>query len=335
MSIMLNKRLLGTQGLEVTESGLGCMGMSHGYGPADDNESLKTLDRALELGVNFFDTAEFYGPYTNETLLGKWLSRIQTPREKVVVATKFGFDLSKTRPSGLDSRPEHIRQVVDASLKRLQTDYIDVLYQHRVDPDVPVEEVAGTVGQLIQAGKVRYFGLSEANPDTIRQAHREQPVSVLQSEYSLWERQLENSVIPVLRELGIGLVPFSPLGRGFLTGSAKPAEDYPPEDFRSWGDPRLQGENYQANMQMAQTVKEIAKIHAASPARVALAWLLHQGDYIVPIPGTKSSHHLEDNIGAGQVSLTDSDLARLNQLKVTGERYTQEFDRFVDKSTYE
>ncbi|SHO56912.1 aldo/keto reductase [Vibrio quintilis] len=328
---MLKTRFLGRQGLAVSELGLGCMGMSHAYGPADEKESLATLDRALALGVQLFDTAEFYGPYKNEELLGRWLSRLQSQREKMIVATKFGFDLSKTRASGLDSRPEHIRQVVDASLLRLQTDYIDILYQHRVDPDVPVEDVAGTVGELIQAGKVRYFGLSEASPDTIRRAHQVQPVSVLQSEYSLWERQLENEVLPVLRELSIGLVPFSPLGRGFLTGSAKPAEAYPKDDFRSWGDPRLQGENYQANMRMAQVVKDIAVQHHSTPARIALAWLLAQGEDIVPIPGSKSRRHLEDNMGAGSVVLSQEELTALNQMTVTGARYVPEFERFTDK----
>ncbi|MEI8631874.1 aldo/keto reductase [Vibrio sp. PP-XX7] len=218
---MLKTRFLGQQGLAVSELGLGCMGMSHAYGPADETESLATLDRALELGVTLFDTAEFYGPYRNEELLGRWLHGLQSRRDQLAIATKFGFDISKTRPSGVDSRPEHIRAVVDASLKRLQIDCIDVLYQHRVDPAVPIEEVAGTVGELIQSGKVRYFGMSEASAETIRRAHQVQPVSVLQSEYSLWERGLEQEILPVLRELGIGLVPFSPLGRGFLTGHAK------------------------------------------------------------------------------------------------------------------
>ncbi|CAM3744743.1 General stress protein 69 [Vibrio aerogenes CECT 7868] len=329
---MLKSRLLGQQGLTVSEFGLGCMGMSHAYGPADEKESLATLDRALALGVQFFDTAEFYGPYKNEELLGRWIAGLQGQREKIVIATKFGFDISQTRASGLDSRPEHIRQVVDASLKRLQTDYIDVLYQHRVDPEVPIEEVAGTVGELIQAGKVKYFGLSEASVKTIRRANQVQPVSVLQSEYSLWERQLEEDVIPALRELNIGLVPFSPLGRGFLTGSAKPAESYPKDDFRSWGDPRLQGDNYQANMQMAQVVKEIATRYETTPARVALAWLLAQGEDIVPIPGSKSIRHLEDNMGAGSVMLSQDDLVCLNQMTVTGARYIPEFERLTDKA---
>ncbi|TKI02363.1 aldo/keto reductase [Martelella alba] len=331
---MLKKRCLGSQGLTVSELGLGCMGMSHAYGEADEKESLATLDRALALGVDFFDTAEFYGPYRNEELLGRWLNA-GGHRQRVVIATKFGFDIGGKRASGLDSRPEHIRAVVDASLQRLQTDYIDLLYQHRVDPEVPIEDVAGTVGELISAGKVRYFGLSEAGVETLRRAHRVQPVSALQSEYSLWERNLDGEILPTLRELGIGLVPFSPLGRGFLTGQAKRAEDYPENDFRSWGDPRLAGDNYKANKQLAETVKQVASRCATTPAQVALAWLLQQGTDIVPIPGCKSRRHLEDNIGAGTLTLPDRELAELNaltgRLKVSGARYTASFARFLDR----
>lgn len=331
---MLKNRALGSQGLEVSELGLGCMGMSHAYGAAVESESLATLDRAWELGVNFFDTAEFYGPYRNEELLGRWL-KASGHRDRVAIATKFGFDIGKTRASGLDSRPEHIRAVVDACLQRLQTDYIDLLYQHRVDPDVPIEDVAGTVGELIAAGKVRYFGLSEASADTLRRAHRVQPVTALQSEYSLWERKLEQEIRPVLRELNIGLVPFSPLGRGFLTGQAKRAEEYPQDDFRSWGDPRLTGENYQANLRLAQAVHELAAARHATPAQVALAWLLRQGPDIVPIPGCKRREHLEDNLGAAAVELTVAELAELDaltqRLPVAGERYTAAFARFTDR----
>ncbi len=329
---MLKLRKLGRQGLEVSELGLGCMGMSHAYGVADEHESLATLDRALALGVNFFDTAEFYGPYRNEELLGRWL---KGRRPHVIVATKFGFDLSKTRASGVDSRPAHIRAVVDASLKRLQTDYIDLLYQHRVDPEVPIEDVAGTVGELIAAGKVRYFGLSEAGVETIRRAHRVQPVSALQSEYSLWERNLETDILPLLHELGIGLVPFSPLGRGFLTGQAKRAEDYPQNDFRSWGDPRLTGDNYEANLRLAATVSKLAQARGATPAQVALAWLLQQGADIVPIPGSKRRAHLEDNLGGANLSLTASELTELNALtqniQVAGARYTEAFAHLVNR----
>lgn len=331
---MLNQRTLGSQGLTVSEIGLGCMGMSHAYGAADEQESLATLDRALALGLNFFDTAEFYGPYHNEELLGRWLKR-SGQRQHTVIATKFGFDISKTRASGLDSRPQHIREVVEASLRRLQTDYIDLLYQHRVDPDVPVEEVAGAVGELIAEGKVRYFGLSEASAETLRRAHRVQPVSALQSEYSLWERNIEAGILPTLRELGIGLVPFSPLGRGFLTGNARPARDYPKEDFRSWGDPRLQGENYRFNLTLVEAVTTLAQKHRATPAQVALSWLLHQGADIVPIPGSKRRTHLEDNLGAATLRLSDEEYAGLNALtqqhQTHGERYTDAFARFVDR----
>jgi aryl-alcohol dehydrogenase-like predicted oxidoreductase len=331
---MLNQRALGRQGLTVSEMGLGCMGMSHAYGVADERESLATLDRALALGLNFFDTAEFYGPYLNEELLGRWLTR-SGQRQQTVIATKFGFDISKTRASGLDSRPQHIREVVEASLKRLQTDYIDLLYQHRVDPDVPIEEVAGAVGDLIAEGKVRYFGLSEAGVDTLRRAHRVQPVTALQSEYSLWERDIEAEILPVLRELGIGLVPFSPLGRGFLTGHAKPAQDYPKDDFRSWGDPRLQGDNYAFNLALVDAVKALADKHGATPAQVALGWLLHQGPDIVPIPGSKRRSHLEDNLGAAALSVSAQEYAGLSALtqrhQTQGARYTEDFERFVDR----
>ncbi len=331
---MLKPRALGSQGLTVSEIGLGCMGMSHAYGAADEQESLATLDRALALGLNFFDTAEFYGPYLNEELLGRWLKRSRQ-RQQTVIATKFGFDISKTRASGLDSRPRHIREVVEASLKRLQTDYIDLLYQHRVDPDVPVEEVAGAVGDLIAEGKVRYFGLSEAGVDTLRRAHRVHPVSALQSEYSLWERNIEAEILPTLRELGIGLVPFSPLGRGFLTGQAKPAQDYPKEDFRSWGDPRLQGENYRLNLAIVDAVKALADKHNATPAQVALGWLLHQGQDIVPIPGSRRRSHLEDNLGAAALNLSAQEYAGLSAMtqrhQTRGARYTENFARFVDR----
>ncbi|CAG8999222.1 MAG: Aldo-keto reductase IolS [Candidatus Celerinatantimonas neptuna] len=327
-------RTLGTQGLQVSELGLGCMGMSHGYGPADKTESLKTLDEAFELGITLLDTAEFYGPFKNEELIGSWLQKTPSHREKLIIATKFGFDLSKTRPSGLDSRPSHIREVVDASLKRLQTDHIDLLYQHRVDPDVPIEDVAGTIHDLINEGKIRFFGLSEASVETIRKAHAVQPVSALQSEYSLWERRIEDEILPVLRELQIGLVPFSPLGRGFLTGHAKPATEYAKDDFRSWGDPRLRDGNYQLNLRMAEEVSKIANLRETTSARVALAWLLQQGPDIVPIPGSKSHKHLGDNMGAGSVILTDQEMMQLNQMATTwgvaGKRYTQEFDKFTD-----
>src|SRR5262245_25338549 len=323
---MLGKRKLGTQGLEVSAIVLGGMGMSFAYGVPDEAESVATLYRAIELGCTFLDTAEVYGPYTNEELLGRAL---KGRRDHVILATKFGFRIKEGRAAGPDSRPEHIREVVEVSLRRLATDHIDLLYQHRVDPNVPMEDVAGAVGDLIRAGKVRFFGLSEAGEDAIRRAHAVQPVSALQSEYSLWERNLEAQIIPLLRELGIGLVPFSPLGRGFLTGTAKRAEEYPASDFRSHRDPRLQGENFDANMRAAASVHELAKRMGVTSGQVALAWLLYKGDNIVPIPGTKRRKYLEENIAAGSVRLSPEEMATLDNAlppgSVQGPRYT-EFD---------
>ena len=321
---MLNKRTLGRQGLAVAELGLGCMGMSHAYGTPDDAESAATIDRAIELGVTLFDTAEAYGPFANEELLGRFL---RGKRDRVMIATKFGFVLEGKNRSGTDSRPAHIREVVEASLRRLRTDRIDLLYQHRVDPQVPIEDVAGAVRDLIAEGKVLYFGLSEAGTETIRRAHAVQPVSALESEYSLWERGIEDVVLPTIRELGIGLVPFSPLGRGFLTGRAKRAEDYPKSDFRSSGDPRFQGANFDANMAVADTVRALADARGATAGQVALAWLLQRGDDIVPIPGTKRRAYLEENLAAADLTLTSEEAAKLDavagEIGVAGQRYNQ------------
>jgi aryl-alcohol dehydrogenase-like predicted oxidoreductase len=327
----MRTRKLGTQGLEVAEIGLGCMGMSWSYGTPDDAESVATIHRALELGVTFFDTAEVYGPYQNELLLGEAL---KGKRDRAVIATKFGFRIEGGKPAGLDSRPEHIRDVVEASLERLQTDHIDLLYQHRVDPAVPIEEVVGEMARQVQAGKVRYLGLSEAGVATIRRAHAVHPITALQSEYSLWERNLEPEIIPVLRELGIGLVPFSPLGRGFLTGTAKPAESYGEGDYRR-GDPRLQGDNFAANMAAAAVVTEVARDKGATPAQIALAWVLGRGDDIVPIPGTKRRSYLEQNVGAASVTLSGTERARLDDAlppgRVSGARYSAQAQAMIDR----
>jgi aryl-alcohol dehydrogenase-like predicted oxidoreductase len=330
----LEQRKLGTQGLDVSALGLGCMGMSASYGTPEERnerESIATIHRAIELGCTFLDTAEVYGPYTNEELLGRAL---KGRRDEVILATKFGMRIEQGQRGGLNSRPEHIRQVVEESLRRLQTDHIDLLYQHRVDPAVPIEEVAGTVGELVQAGKVRFFGLSEAGVANIRRAHAVHPVSALQSEYSLWERNLEADIIPALRELGIGLVPFSPLGRGFLTGEVKRAEEYPEGDFRR-GDPRYQGENFDANMRAAEAVREVARSLAVKPGQVAIAWLLHKGSDIVPIPGTKRMKYLEENVAAASIALDEAQMSALDEAlapeKVAGPRYSPTAMSMVDR----
>jgi aryl-alcohol dehydrogenase-like predicted oxidoreductase len=328
----LATRKLGSQGLEVSAIGLGCMGMSQSYGPADEAESIATLHRAIDLGCTFLDTAEVYGPFTNEDLLGRAL---EGRRAEVVIATKFGFEIQDGKITGTDSRPAHINAVVESSLKRLRTDHIDLLYQHRVDRNVPMEDVASAVGELVKQGKVRFFGLSEAGVANIRRAHAVHPVSALQSEYSLWERNLETDVIPLLRELGIGLVPFSPLGRGFLTGAAKRAEEYPEDDFRR-NDPRYQGENYDANVAAAQTVRDIAAAHGAKPGQVALAWLLHKGQDIAPIPGTKRRKYLEENVAAAAIMLTPAQMLALDDAlapdKIAGPRYTARMMAMIDRA---
>lgn len=315
----MRKRRLGKVGLEVSTLGLGCMGMSQSYGVRDDAESVATIHRALDLGVTFFDTAEVYGPFHNEELIGRALKR---KREQVVIATKFGFKIEAGQVRGLDSRPEHIREAVEGSLRRLDTDRIDLLYQHRVDKAVTIEDVIGAMHRLVEEGKVRYLGLSEAGADTIRRAHRVHPISALQSEYSLWERNLEPEIIPLLRELGVGLVPFAPLGRGFLTGSVKRAEEYPEKDYRH-NDPRLQGENFDKNQRIADQVQKLAGVKGATSAQVALAWLLARGEDVVPIPGTKRREYLEENVGAAEVLLTDAERAELDAIVATsGPRYT-------------
>jgi len=335
---MLNTRQLGSQGLTVSSLGLGLMGMSHAYGTPDQRdeaESIATIKRAIELGVTFFDTAEAYGPFRNEELFARALEQLGVSRDRVVIATKFGFKFDeKGVIDGVDSRPAHIREAVEGSLRRLRTDHIDLLYQHRVDREVPIEDVVGTMSELVHEGKVRFLGLSEAGEQTIRRAHAVHPISAVQSEYSLWERNLEPRIIPLLRELGIGLVPFAPLGRGFLTGSVKRAEEYPEGDFRR-GDPRYQGENFDANMRAASTVREIAERKGATAGQIALAWLLHKGDDIVPIPGTKRRRYLEDNVGAADVSLNANDMtaldATLSPEKVAGPRYNPKQMAQVDR----
>lgn len=329
----MQKRKLGNSALEVSALGLGCMGMSYAYGPAPDKKEMISLIRAaVERGINFFDTAEVYGPFINEELVGEALAPL---RNEVVIATKFGFKpAADGKWSGLDSRPAHIKEVVDASLKRLKTDVIDLLYQHRVDPDIPIEEVAGTVKDLIQQGKVKYFGLSEAGADTIRKAHAVQPVTTLQSEYSLWWRTPEENIIPTLEELGIGFVPFSPLGRGFLTGKIDENTTFDSADFRNTL-PRFSPEARKANQALIELIGIIAKSKSATPAQIALAWLLAQKPWIVPIPGTTKLSRLEENIGAVSIELTPEDLQEINnaasRITIQGNRYPEQLSKLVGK----
>jgi aryl-alcohol dehydrogenase-like predicted oxidoreductase len=332
---MLSKRKLGKQGLEVSAIGLGCMGMSFGYGPpADKQEMIALIRAAVEHGVTFFDTAEVYGPFTNEELVGEALAPF---RGKVVIATKFGFAPSSDgegRWSALDSRPAHIREVAEASLRRLKIDALDLFYQHRVDPNVPIEDVAGTVKDLIREGKVKHFGLSEAGAQTIRRAHAVQPVTALQSEYSLWERGPEAEVLPTLEELGIGFVPFSPLGKGFLTGKMDESTTFDKSDFRSIL-PRFAPEAREANLAFVELLGRVAERKKATRAQIAIAWLLAQKPWIVPIPGTTKLHRLGENLGGARVELTPDDLGEIeggaSKLKVHGARYPEHLQRLVGR----
>ena len=330
----MQKRKLGNSNLEVSALGLGCMGMSFGYGPAGDKQEMISVIRAaLERGVTFFDTAEVYGPFTNEELVGEALAPF---REQVVIATKFGFKLDPNtgKQAGLDSRPKHIKEVAEASLKRLRTDVIDLFYQHRVDPDVPIEDVAGAVKDLIQQGKVKHFGLSEAGVQTIRRAHAVQPVTALQSEYSLWWREPEAEVLPTLEELGIGFVPFSPLGKGFLTGKINENTTFDSTDFRNIV-PRFSPEARKANQALVDLLREIAERKKATPAQIALAWLLAQKPWIVPIPGTTKLARLEENIGAAAVELTPEDLRQIesavSKITLQGARYPENLQKMVGR----
>ncbi len=327
----MQKRTLGDSNLEVSAIGLGCMGMSFGYGPAADKQEMIALIRAaFERGVTFFDTAEAYGPFTNEELVGEALAPV---REQVVIATKFGFDLDSEGP-GLNSRPEHIKKVVESSLKRLKVDTIDLLYQHRVDPDVPIEDVAGTVRDLIEEGKAKHFGLSEPGVQTIRRAHAVQPVTAVQSEYSLWWRRPEEEVLATLEELGIGFVPFSPLGKGFLTGAITESTTFDTTDFRNIV-PRFTQEARRANQALVDLLGEIAARKQATPAQIAIAWLLAQKPWIVPIPGTTKLHRLEENIGAAAVEMTPDDLreveSAVSTLPVQGDRYPERLEQLTGR----
>ena len=329
----MQKRRLGKSNLEVSALGLGCMGLSFGFGPAVDKQhGISLIRAAVDRGVTFFDTAEVYGAYTNEELVGEALAPF---RREIVIATKFGFKIDAAgKQAGLDSRPEHIKEVADASLKRLKTDVIDLFYQHRVDPNVPIEEVAGAVKDLIQQGKVKHFGLSEAGVQTIRRAHAVQPVAALQSEYSLWWREPEEAILPTLEELGIGFVPFSPLGKGFLTGAINQDTKFDKTDFRSVV-PRFSEENRKANQAMVDLVGKFAQQKKATPAQIALAWLLAQKPWIVPIPGTTKLHRLEENLGALNVQLSSDEVRQLetaaSKIPVHGERYPESAQRMINR----
>ena len=333
----MQKRKLGSNGMEVSAIGLGCMGMSQSYGAPeerDERESIATIHRAIELGCTFLDTAEVYGPYTNEELLGRALKELGSARDHVVIATKFGFRIENGIMTGTDSRPEHVREAVEGSLRRLGTDHIDLLYQHRVDKAVPIEDTVGAMAALVRAGKVRFLGLSEAGEQTIRRAHAVHPIAALQSEYALWERNLEPSILPLLRELGIALVAFSPLGKGFLTGKLDETTKFDRTDFRNIV-PRFTPENRKANLALVGPVTMVAERKQVTPAQIALAWLLHKGPDIVPIPGTKRRRYLEENIAAAAVSLTSEEIATLDAAfapeKVVGLRYGEKQAAMIDR----
>jgi aryl-alcohol dehydrogenase-like predicted oxidoreductase len=329
----MKKRTIGNSGLEVSALGLGCMGMSHSYGPPqDEQEMISVIHAAVDLGITFFDTAEVYGAYTNELLVGKALSPI---RDRVVIATKFGFNIDAAgKMAGLNSRPDHIKEVAEASLKRLNIDTIDLFYQHRVDPDVPVEDVAGAMKDLIQAGKVKHFGMSEAGVSAIRRAHAVQPVTALQSEYSLWWREPEEEILPTLKELGIGFVPFSPLGKGFLTGKIDENTTFSENDFRNVV-PRFTPDARKANLALVEQLTAIAQRKNATPAQIALAWLLAQEPWSVPIPGTTKRHRLEENVAAVDIELTGDDLREIeqatSQVTIQGERYPASMQRTINR----
>jgi len=328
----VKKRKLGTQGLVVSEQGLGCMGMSEFYGATDEAESIATLNRALEIGINFFDTSDAYGPYKNEELLGK---AFRGRRDSVIIATKFAIRRDPANPTvrTIDGRPEYVREACDGSLKRLGIECIDLYYQHRVDTNVPIEDTVGAMAELVRAGKVRYLGLSEAGPQTIRRAHAVHPITALQTEYSLWSRDPEDEIFATVRELGIGFVAYSPLGRGFLTGQIKSIDDLAADDYRRYS-PRFQGENFSKNLELVTRVTELAREKGVNPGQLALAWVLAQGEDIVPIPGTKRRSYLEENAAASEIELSAEDLARLDELAprgaAVGMRYPEAMMRYVD-----